>query len=726
MKIASLDIQDKVRSFYIESGISELYPPQIKAVEAGLLENRNLLAAVPTASGKTMIAELAMLKSIFNGGKCLYIVPLRALASEKFQRFKEFESIGVRAGISSGDFDSRDEWLAKTDIIVATSEKTDSLIRNGTAWMNDITVVVVDEIHLLDSPDRGPTLEVTIARLMQMNPDAQIIGLSATVGNAKDMAQWLDASLVESEWRPIELKEGVYFGSAINFPDSQRIIEEKYPDDLLNLAADTINEGAQCLIFESSRRNAEGSAKRIGQKLGKMLDSQNLEELRVLAEQMLDTGETEITKKLSDCIRGGAAFHHAGLLSEQRKLIEDGFRKNMIKVLSSTPTLASGLNLPARRVIIRGFKRYDPNYGMVPIPVLEYKQMAGRAGRPGLDPYGESVLVVRSYDEMNLLLEQYVLSSAEDIWSKLGSENALRTHILSAVSTGVVRSREELMDFLERTFFAHQQDTWRLAAVVDDVLIFLENNKMLVDSDGLYPTRLGEVVSKLYIDPLSASIIVDGLRNLDTVNVTELTCLHLIYKTPDMRRLFLRSNDYSWLGDFVSQHSDQFVHPPSSSSDDYEWFLSEVKTAMVLLDWISEIKEDDITSKFNIGPGDIRAQADNAEWLMHSTARISAHLESNYTSFINGLVERISYGASSELLPIIKIRGIGRVRARKLYNAGYKDIEAIRQAGYKIIAQIIGPKVAANTLRQLGVDINSDEVKNYNVKNTGNQNILEF
>ncbi|HUW66965.1 MAG TPA: ATP-dependent DNA helicase [Candidatus Nanoarchaeia archaeon] len=726
MKLTSLDIPDKVRSFYIESGISELYPPQIKAVEAGLLENRNLLVSVPTASGKTMIAELAMLKSIFNGGKCLYIVPLRALASEKFQRFKEFESIGVRAGISSGDFDSRDEWLAKTDIIVATSEKTDSLIRNGTAWMNDITVVVVDEIHLLDSPDRGPTLEVTIARLMQMNPDAQIIGLSATVGNAKDMAQWLDASLVESEWRPIDLKEGVYFGSAINFPDSQRVIEEKYTDDLLNLAADTIEEGAQCLIFESSRRNAEASAKRIGQKLGKMLDSKNLEELQVLAEQMLDTGETEITKKLSDCIKGGSAFHHAGLLSEQRKLIENGFRNNMIKVLSSTPTLAAGLNLPARRVIIRGYKRYDPNYGMVPIPVLEYKQMAGRAGRPGLDPYGESVLVVRSFDEMNLLMVEYVLSNAEDIWSKLGTENALRTHILSAVSTGVVRSRKELMDFLERTFFAYQQDTWRLAAVVDDVLTFLENNEMLVDSDGLHPTRLGEVVSKLYIDPMSASIIVEGLRNLDTVNVTELTCLHLIYKTPDMRRLFLRSNDYSWLDDFVSQHSDQFVHPPSPSSADYEWFLSEVKTAMVLLDWISERKEDDITSKFNIGPGDIRAQADNAEWLMHSTARISAHLGSNYTSFINGLVERISYGASSELLPIIKIKGIGRVRARKLYTAGYKDIEAIRQAGYEIIAQIIGPKIAANTLRQLGVDINSDEVQNYKVKNTGNQNILEF
>lgn len=708
MKISEIDIPEEIKSFYIESGISELYPPQITAIQSGLLEGRNLVAAVPTASGKTLMAELVMLQSIFNGGKCLYIVPLRALASEKFERFKQFQAMGITTGISSGDFDSRDEWLGRTDIIVATSEKTDSLIRNGASWMGDITVIVVDEIHLLDSPDRGPTLEVTIARLIQMNPGAQIIGLSATIGNAKEIARWLDAALVESEWRPVELKEGVYFGSAINFTDCQRVIDAKYPDDLLNLASDTLIEGGQCLIFESSRKNAEGSARRIGQKLGKLLDDQNQTRLKALAEKMLETGETQTTIKLSECIRGGAAFHHAGLLSEQRKLIEDGFRNNLIKVISSTPTLAAGLNLPARRVIIRGFKRYDPNFGMVPIPVLEYKQMAGRAGRPGLDPYGESVLVVRSYDEMTRLLEQYVLNDAEDIFSKLGSENALRTHILSSVSTGVVKSREELMDFLGCTFFAHQEDTWKLASVVDDVIIFLENNDLLVDSNGLHPTQLGELVSKLYIDPLSASIIKEGLNRLDKIHVTELTFLHLIYRTPDMRRLYLRSNDYSWLGDIVAQHSDQFVHPPSPGSADYEWFLSEVKTAMVLMEWISESKDDEITRKFNIGPGDIRAQAETAQWLMHSTARICAYLGLEYTSFIQGLVERITYGASSELLPIIKIKGIGRVRARKLHNAGLREVRAIREAGHETLAKILGPKVAANTLKQLGVDVKSD------------------
>lgn len=266
------------------------------------------------------------------------------------------------------------------------------------------------------------------------------------------------------------------------------------------------------------------------------------------------------------------------------------------------------------------------------------------------------------------------------------------------------------MDFLGRTFFAHQQDTWKLAAVVDEVIEFLVTNNLIIDSDGLHPTELGELVTRLYIDPMSASTIIDGKELLGGVNVTELTLLQLICNTPDMRPLYLRNNDYGWLDDFIQQHNDEFVAPPPAHSSEYEWFMSEVKTAVLLQEWISESKEDDITSRFNIGPGDIRAQADTAQWLMHSTARIFAYLGSEHAGFAQELVERISYGAAKELLPIIKIKGIGRVRSRKLYNAGYKDIEAIRKTEFKALADIIGPKIAANTLRQLGIDIDEKSI----------------
>ena len=237
-----------------------LYPPQATCIEKGLLDGRNLLVAIPTASGKTLIAEMTMHRHIAAGGKCLYIVPLKALASEKYD---EFGNKGVRVGISTGDLDRRDDALGRNDIIVATSEKVDSLLRNSARWMPEITLVVVDEVHLIDSPDRGPTLKMVIAKMRSRNPGMQLIGLSATIGNPKMLAGWLDAELVTSSWRPVDLRQGVFYDNRIQFEEGTRPIKQvsKNYDDL-NLCLDTIAEGGQCLVFVSSRRNAEAFAKR--------------------------------------------------------------------------------------------------------------------------------------------------------------------------------------------------------------------------------------------------------------------------------------------------------------------------------------------------------------------------------------------------------------------------------------------------------------------------------
>ena len=176
-------------------------------MERGLLEGKNMLLALATASGKTFLAELAMLKAALQSKRSLYIVPLRALAAEKFDSFQRFKDLGVSVGISTGDFDKKDERLGRNQIIIATSEKADSLMRNGASWVRDLAVLVVDEIHLLNDVGRGPTLEMTITKLRRSNPGLQIIGLSATVANSRDLADWLDAELVSSDWRPIALKE---------------------------------------------------------------------------------------------------------------------------------------------------------------------------------------------------------------------------------------------------------------------------------------------------------------------------------------------------------------------------------------------------------------------------------------------------------------------------------------------------------------------------------------
>ena len=713
MKISDLPLPPDIIKYYEGTGITELYPPQAEAVERGLLGERNILAAIPTASGKTLLAELAMLAAIRSGGKAMYIVPLRALASEKYDRFSGFSDLGVSVGISSGDFDSRDEYLGSNDIIVATSEKADSLLRNETEWIHGLTTLIVDEIHLLDSPDRGPTLEVTIAKLRRINPKIHIIALSATVGNAQMIADWLDAECILSDWRPVDLREGVFLGGTIYFrgkgSESEVNLSQSHRDTVIALVLDTMQSGGQCLIFDSSRRNAVSTAVRVK----KALKLQDNSDLADFADTVRES-DTDAARKLADCIERGAAFHHAGLLPEHRRIVEDGFRNNIIKVIACTPTLAFGLNLPARRVIIKSYRRYDPNYGMQPIPILEYKQMAGRAGRPHLDPSGESILIAKSYPEMESLLEHYIESDPEEIASKLGTESALRSHILSAIAGMFAQSHDELMDFLKLTFFAAQQevqggqggqrtpDTSQsyLREIVDNVLEFLCENEMItISEESLSATPLGRLVSRLYLDPLGAATIVDGLVSRDSAS--DLTLLHLICKTPDVRNLYLRKNDYAWIYNFASDRQNEFTEVPNESDSGYEWFLSEVKTAALLLDWTSEKQDKEIEAKFGVGGGDVRGISDTAQWIMYATAQISGHIKSPHTKLARDLTDCLKYGVKPELLRLVRVRGVGRVRARKLYDSGYATPESLMDAGEQRIGAIIGPKIAKNVIAEV-------------------------
>ena len=703
MKISDLQLPADIIEYYAraEVGITELYPPQAEAVEKGLLDN-NILAAIPTASGKTLLSELAMLSAIRSGGKALYIVPLRALASEKYDQFSKFREIGVKVGISSGDFDSRDEYLGDNDIIVATSEKADSLLRNDTHWIHDLTTLVIDEIHLLDSPDRGPTLEVTIAKLRRIIPHLHIVALSATVGNANEIADWLDAGCVRSEWRPVDLREGVLLDGTIHFLGRKDVdLQVGKAGPVIALVKDTLRDGGQCLIFDNSRRNAVSTALRVSRALTPPDDPDDSDptDLINLADTVRES-ETDAAQKLADCIEHGVAFHHAGLISEHRRIVEDGFRSNRIKVIACTPTLAFGLNLPARRVIIKSYHRYDPNYGMQPIPILEYKQMAGRAGRPHLDPSGECVLIAKSYQEMENLLDHYIESDPEPIHSKLGTESALRSHILSAIAGMFATTQKELMDFLELTFFATQRETSYLHDIVENVLDFLSEKEMITAAgESLDPTPLGGLVSRLYLDPLGASIIIDGLRSRD--DASDLTLLHLICRTPDIRKLYLRKNGDDWIRNLVSKMQEEFTYAPDMFDTGYEWFLSEVKTAAMLLDWTSEVQDKATEAKFGIGGGDIRGIADTAQWIMYATARLSGHIGTPHTKRAGDLTECLKYGVKPELLSLVAIRGVGRVRARRLYDAGYATPESLLAAGEARIGKIVGPKVAQNAIREI-------------------------
>ena len=706
MKTADLSgLPPGVTDHLRDQGIEELYPPQAEAVEAGVTDGESVVASVPTASGKTLIAELAMLSAVKRGGKALYIVPLRALASEKKAEFEEFEQYGVSVGVSTGNYESDGEWLSTKDVIVATSEKVDSLVRNGAGWIEDLSCVVADEVHLIDDPQRGPTLEVTLAKLRQLNPGLQTVALSATVGNAGDIAAWLDAELVDSTWRPIDLKKGVHYGNALHLDDgTQRELDVRSGEkQTAAVVRDTLADGGSSLVFVNSRRNAEAASRRLADTVEPHLTDEERDELADVAEEIRDVSDTETSDDLADAVAKGAAFHHAGLASDHRALVEDAFRDRLLKVISATPTLAAGVNTPSRRVVVRDWRRYDGTAGgMQPLDVLEVHQMMGRAGRPGMDPYGEAVLVASSHDELDELFDRYVYADPEPVRSKLAAEPALRTHVLATIATGFAGSREELLAFLERTlYYSQSTEEGRLERVTDDVLEYLQRNEFVEDDgDTLTATALGHTVSRLYLDPMSAAEIVDGLRAVDG-RPSALGLYHLVSRTPDMYGLYLRSGDHEEYMELCYERESELLGKTPSEFEEnrFEDWLSALKTAKLLEDWASETDEDHITERYGVGPGDIRGKVDTAEWLLNAAEQLANELEVGEETAIREARKRVQYGVDEELLDLAGVRSVGRKRARRLYEAGIETRADLREADKSVVLSALrGRRKTAETV----------------------------
>lgn len=706
MRIAELGLDPRIVEILKKQGIEELYPPQADAIGPALL-GENLVLAIPTASGKSLVAYLAILASVLHGGKALYIVPLRALAAEKYEDLKEFEPLGIKVGISVGDYDSVDPNLERLDIIVATSERADSLLRHKTNWLQRLSVVVADEVHLINDADRGPTLEVTLAKLRQVNPRAQVLALSATIKNSEELARWLEAEHVKSEWRPVPLKEGVYFGGLVHFKDRSVQEVKVDEDDLSGLVTDVMASGGQSLIFVSTRRSAEALARNLSRDIREKLTEKDLEHLKKIADQLV-RGQDEATSmaaRLGRCIEGGAAFHHAGLTNDQRSLVEKEFRRGRLKSLAATPTLSAGLNLPARRVVVRDLNRFDVNFGLTPIPVLEVKQMCGRAGRPRYDSYGEAILFAKEEDDIDELIVDYFLSEPEAIESKLGSEPALRMHVLANIATGHVNTEEDLFAFFNRTFFAFAGDVHAIRGKILEVLEFLAKEDFISRQDGfLKPTFFGRRTSDLYIDPLSAVKMRDALQEARDDRFFH---LWTICTTPDMPKLYLRRGDYAWVEQRIEEADLTFP------VEDYDFFLSEVKTASLLDDWITERTEEEVTKRFGIGPGDIRRMTDQAEWLLYSMGELGRIFNKKKVRAITRLTIQVQYGVKEELLELISLRGVGRVRGRALFQRGLKTLRDLQKADPNELARIptIGPTLALKIKEQVGVPVDVREIE---------------
>jgi len=705
--LSTLGFPEKVVEILLKRGISTLNPIQVKAIEKGVLDGKNIIVSAPTASGKTLIAELALVKTFLSKGMGVYITPLKALASEKYNEFLDWNAIGAKIGISTGDYESPGEHLGKYDIIIATYERFDSLLRLKPPWLRRLKVVVIDELHMINDPERGPVLEMIIARLKEQ--DVQIIGLSATIGNANELASWLDAELVLSDWRPVKLVEGVYDPKAkvIVFNDGrvERIIH-RLSNPLLSITLQSIANGYQVLVFIHNRRRTEEYALELSNHLNLLAHTLNVNKLRDYAERLKRESPSRIeAEKLGSLIIRGVAYHHAGLSSVARKIVEEAFRERLLKAVFATPTLAAGVNLPARRVLI-SIKRYDPlSHRNVNIPVFEYKQMAGRAGRPQYDRFGEAVIYDAS--SKHEAFRRYIYGRLEPVESKLASERALRIHTLALIAGGEAPTFSKLIDIYRNTLFYYQYRSKKyLESKIEKIVKELTKWDMIVQvSDFLFSTRLGKIVTYTYLDPLTAYKFIQYMNGIEKPGL--LWLLFMITSSPD----YIRSRPYI-SGRIIEKYEDMALYDASQNiipdppydEIEFEYWLEAYVHARMLYDWINEASEDYLSQKYGVGPGDIYAVRETASWISSGLSRIARVKNMEYASSeLDKLAIRIEYGVKEDALELVKLEGIGRVRARILINSGIRSLEDLAKTPRSKLLSLpgFGPKIVDSIKKQL-------------------------
>jgi helicase len=704
MNIEKLELSDTAIDFLKSQGFKKLYPPQADSVESGLLDGKSILVSAPTASGKTLIAMLAMLSYVSkNKGKVIYLSPLRALAAEKFSEFKKLEKISlgnkVKVAISTGDFENIEKNLEKSNVLILTNEKMDSIIRHGAEWVEDIGLVISDEVHLIGDENRGPTLEMILTQLKLLDSKPQIVGLSATITNSDEIADWLGCKLVKNDWRPVPLSEGVCDGGMVTMSDGKTFeVDLSLRGTPIDLGVQSVHQGGQSLVFAETRARSKSLATKASDVVSQMLEKKEITALAKVSKKLLSENEhTELVKTLALLVKKGVAFHHAGLNQRCRETIEGEFRKGMIKLLSSTPTLAAGVNLPARRVVISNINRYNAKVGANrPISILEYKQLCGRAGRPQYDDYGESIIVGNGNTDD--LIEYYINGEPEPIVSKITDDKSLRTHILSVIVTHPGIKKEEILEFFLQTLGGLQSRKPTIKFAIDISLRFLSSKYLIIKKGERYAaTEFGKKTSMLYIDPLTATYFRDSVEDVSKERKHTFGYLHLITNCEEFFPKFsLRQKDYESASLMIENHSSELLEPIS------EYDCS--RSILALQSWITESTELSLSDSLGIESGDMHRMTENADWLVYCLREISKHVErADLLEELDDLRKRVVYGIREELLDLVRVKGIGRVRSRILYKHGIKNLDDLRKIPVSKLGDIdkIGSTIADNIKAEL-------------------------
>jgi replicative superfamily II helicase len=666
---------------------------QTAALPAVLGRDDNVVVSAPTASGKTALAELAICRTLSQGGTALFVAPLRALTNEKETEWARFEDLGYSVYVVTGERDLNPRRAARADILVMTPEKADSATRKHDSpryeFVTDVDLCVIDEVHLLDSDRRGAVLEVTVSRLRRLC-DPRVVALSATMPNVEDVARWLDAPQectfrFGDSYRPVPLHASVetYAHGENSFADKYRRLYRA-----LDLSQPHIEAGGQALVFVSSRQDTVRAA----EKARDVVTERDIE-MGARGDYDWHTEARDLDDgTLAKSVVDGVGFHHAGLSRSDKNRVEEWFKQGKIQLLFSTSTLAWGVNLPARCVVIRDTKLHDPLEGEVDMSPLDVLQMLGRAGRPGYDDAGYAYVVT---DGAEAGKYRRLLEAGKEIESRLAEE--LDAHLNAEVALGTIRDLEDVMDWLETTFYyvraqsapESYQSTDRLREQVRETLGGLVDDGFVETDDdlGLEPTALGRLASKFYMRLDTARAFATLARRDD---VDESAVLRTVADAGEFDSVSARRDERDAVRAVLGGGQGSATGTDSAGAD---LDPGNRKVLAILRASMDGTTPTELSS-------DAWVIRQNTLRLLGALRAFCAELGGpEAANLVTRVAARVEHGVSEGAVGLTAIDGVGAGRAQKLAKEGLTTPEAVRRAGVEgLVAAGLAEGVAERVL----------------------------
>lgn len=665
--------------------IKEFNPAQKAVIESGYLEDKsNYIISIPTASGKTVLGILPALKTILNGGKAVYAAPLLSIQNEKVKEFKAFEEHGIKVG----------KHPSNSDLSVMVFESFDALTRFSWNVLREVDTLIIDEFHMIGEYSRGPTLESAITRAKIINPSLRIIALSATLKNIDEIEQWLDGKTVEHDYRPVPLNKEVL--------DAEMFNTKNKNDVIVKIVEKAIEDNSQALSFVSTRRFTESLATYVAKKIDKKTTKEQKHKFKQVADKLLEVPKkkgslpTTTCLKLAEAAEKGVVFHHAGLFNEQKEIIEDEFRNGNILMITATPSLMYGVNLPSKYVVIRDHTRWTSN-GPASIPVFDYEQMSGRAGRPQYDDVGYSYLVAKTMDEAFDLEARYVNGEIELTNSKLiDNKDAIYKQIIAQIASSLSKNLDDLNDFFGKTLYGFQmknnpsmsmfaQDSlnWELESALE---FLLQNGIIRATPEGLKTTDFGNLIAKSNYAVETAVKIKEYVSTMEKLNPAEM--IYALAETPDLPLI-----------SFKGRKSKDPVRDKLSECGLFAVDIGNPEaTAVSLIEWIDERNEYEIENAYNVYSASTRRSAYEASRLV-KFAKNTLEVLGNYSNLkdMDYLSARLYYGVKEDIIPlVVGVKRLGRKRARllmktfgdNLSEASEKDLQKVEGIGPKLAGKV--------------------------------------